>query len=196
MDNAYEVLTPSISEFFIQLRAEVEIESHNIFYRPENKATNQHLLATHEPLSSMIEKLVNNIELYVNELQSPSDQLFIRSAFAPAAHSPILLHRAQLFSSFLNSQPAWPSVPYDEAVNNLMFIKEVEQRKISYETTIANYKLKLAEEEKEKARLAIELSLTKDALASKQSQLTSILTELASSRQQYENLVRSIIHKL
>ena len=185
------LLTKRKKEFFGLVRGEVEIESQNIFYRPENKTNNQNLLSTQDFLSSHFDKLSNNVQTYLTEIQTIShESQLVRGTKGNVNYSSSIERRAQKFANFVNSQADWTSVPYEEAVMNITFIKEVEQKKEYYESTISHCKLKLTEEEKDKQRILIELSQTKDALASKQSQMNSLLTELASSRQQYENLVR------
>ena len=169
-----------------------EYEGH--IAREEHKQANEQIgKAIHGTIGNL-DKLLLQIDFFTKNFLQKNNKKFIRGA-------EILLEnhiqtrnqqieaKARKFNENLIKQTNWHSVPYEKALFQLNYITEVENKRIYYENKISDTLQKLFDEEKEKERITKELTTTKDLLASKKDQLTSLLAELSNTRQKYTEIV-------
>lgn len=148
--------------------------------------------SSQEQIQTGVSGLLAAIANHLQFPKQPLDMLVRGSRPAEYCHGS-LAKQAASFAAMVNSCCDWESVRYDEAIKNVTFIREVEAKKADYEAEIALARALCNEKDAEHGKTLLELSATKDSLASKQSQVNSLMSELAAVRSRCEQLAAGAV---
>ncbi|ELR20964.1 uncharacterized protein ACA1_279460 [Acanthamoeba castellanii str. Neff] len=182
-------MNTAMKTYVAQLGSKIDHEHKDPFVLPALKSVNERIMQYQTSVATFFAKMSQSFELFLNLLLSPI-AIPVRGVQVGTFR---LEKRARDYLALVNSEPAPESIPYLEALNNKRTVADLDgarrlmQEKIQKLTQVNEHLLR------EKNRLQAELTSSKDTLASKQSRLDTLLSELVKVRQKHDALGVSVV---
>lgn len=181
-------MNTAMKTYVAQLGSKIDHEHKDPFVLPALKSVNERIMQYQTSVATFFAKMSQSFELFLNLLLSPIAIPVRGVQLAQQVGTFRLEKRARDYLALVNSEPAPESIPYLEALNNKRTVADLDgarrlmQEKIQKLTQVNEHLLR------EKNRLQAELTSSKDTLASKQSRLDTLLSELVKVRQKHDAL--------